>query len=168
MAISHLRYNDLREEVMDICYKKKYKEKENENSRNLKKFQLLNQWMKLKIRGIQLKEFLEDREIRSIAIYGMGELGWLFYDELKFCGVGQLVTYGIDQNGNQGGKEISIYSLCSTLEKTDAIIITPVLITDLIEDAIYKELGEQVTFTLEEVLYELSRKHRIPSELWKI
>lgn len=81
---------------MEICYKKKYREKESENSRNLKKFQLLNQWMKLKIRGIQLKEFFEDRRIGSIAIYGMGELGWLFYDELKFSGVGQLVTYGID------------------------------------------------------------------------
>lgn len=153
---------------MEICYKKKYKEKENENSRNLKKFQLLNQWMKLKIRGIQLKDFFEDRKIRSVAIYGMGELGWLFYEELKFDGVGQLVAYGIDQRGMQEGKEINIYPLCSSLEKTDAIIITPVLITDFIEDTIYKELGEQITFTLEEVLYELSRKHRVPSELWEI
>lgn len=153
---------------MEFCYKKKYKEKENENLRNLKKFQLLNQWIKLKIRGIQFMEFFEDRQISSLAIYGMGELGCLVYEELKFCGVGQLVKYGIDQGGNQAGKGIPVYPLHSSLEKTDAIIITPVLITDFIEDAIYKELGEQITFTVEEVLYELSRKHHVPSVLWEI
>lgn len=149
-------------------YKKKYIEKENENLRNLKKFQLLNQWMKLKMYGINFKEFLEDRQLESLAVYGMGELGWLVCQELESAGAGQMVKYGIDQKGGRAENEIPIYRLHSALEKTDAIIITPVLITDFIEDEIYKELGEQRTFTLEEVLYELSRKHRVTSELWEI
>lgn len=152
---------------MEIGYKKRYTEKENENLRNFKKFQLLNQWMKLKIREVQLKEFLEYRQIRTVAIYGMGELGRLVYEELKFSGAGQSVRYGIDQNGKQPDQEIPVYPLDSSLERTDAIIITPVLITDFIEDEIYRKLGEQITFTLEEVLYELSRKHNVPSELWE-
>ena len=47
-------------------------------------------------------------------------------------------------------------------------MITPVLITDEIEDQIYEILGEQTTFVFEEILFELSRKHQINSEMWTI
>lgn len=43
-----------------------------ECDRNKKKFDLMCQWMKLKIQGISLMEFFQDKGIRSIAIYGMG------------------------------------------------------------------------------------------------
>lgn len=149
-------------------YKNKYIEKEKENQRNLMKFRLLNQWLRLKIQGVHFKEFFEDRKLSSVAIYGMGEIGWLVYEELKADGWEQAVRYGIDQSGKRKENGVGIYPLCSSLKKTDAIIITPVLVTDFIEDAIYEKLGEQTTFTVEEILYELSRKHRVLSMLWEI
>lgn len=153
---------------MTVNYKKKFMEKEQESQRNRKKFELLNQWMKLKLHGLRLSEFFEDRGLNSIAIYGMGELGWLVYEELKGNVGGVAVKYGIDQRGKAAGDGLEICPLRSVSERTDAILITPVLITDWIEDKIYEALGEQTTFTLEEILYELSRKYRIPSALWEI
>ena len=50
----------------------------------------------------------------------------------------------------------------------DAIIISPVMVTDEIEDEIYELLGEMKTFTIEEILYELSRKHQVSSRLWEV
>ena len=47
-------------------------------------------------------------------------------------------------------------------------MITPVLITDELEEQIYEALGECVTFVFEELLYELSRKHGVASKLWEI
>lgn len=149
-------------------YKEMYYNKEFENSRNYMKFQLLQQWMRLKNEKINFGDFFADRGITSIALYGIGELGRLFYDELEFWGIETILKYGIDQSSNAGYKNIPVYSLNSSLEKVDAIIISPVMITDEIEDKIYEILGEQVTFTIEEILYELSRKYQITSALWEI
>ena len=121
------------------------------------------QWMKLKQNGIELIEFFQDRKLESIAIYGMGDLGELLYKELED---NRIIKFGIDRQLKQN--KIPIYSLENVKEKVDAIVITPVLITDEIEDQIYEILGEQTTFVFEEILFELSRKHQINSEMWTI
>lgn len=138
-----------------------------ENDRNKKKFDLMCQWMKLKIQGISLMEFFQDRRLQSIAIYGMGEIGQLMYDELALENEA-LIRYAIDQTGMRYVDSLPTYRLDKDLPKVDAIVITPVLITDQLEEDIYGTMGECVTFVFEELLYELSRKHRIDSTLWKI
>lgn len=138
-----------------------------EMDRNKKKFDLMCQWMKLKIQGISLMEFFWDRGIQSIAIYGIGEIGQLMYDELAMENE-TFIQYAIDQSGKRYVESLPIYRLEKNLPKVDAIVITPVLITDQLEEQIYEALGECVTFVFEELLYELSRKHRIDSKLWEI
>ena len=137
-----------------------------ESNRNKKKFELICQWMKLKIQGISLMEFFQDRGIHSIAIYGMGEIGQLMYDELAMENE-TLIRYAIDQSGKRYVESLPTYCLDKNLPKVDAIIITPVLITDQIEEQIYTALGECVTFVFEELLYELCRKHGVASKLWE-
>lgn len=138
-----------------------------EGARNKKKFELMCQWMKLKMKGISLVEFFRDRAIQSIAIYGMGEIGQLIYDELAMENE-TFIRYAIDQSGMRYVESLPTYCLDRDLPKVDAIVITPVLITDQLEEQIYDMLGECVTFVFEELLYELSRKHGITSTLWRI
>lgn len=138
-----------------------------EVNRNKKKFDLMCQWMKLKIQGISLIEFFRDREIHSIAIYGMGEIGQLIYDELVMENEA-FIRYAIDRSGVRYVESLPTYCLDRDLPKVDAIVITPVLITDQLEEQIYDVLGECVTFVFEELLYELSRKHGVTSVLWDI
>lgn len=137
-----------------------------ENERNKKKFELMYQWMRLKIRGISLMEFFQDRGIQSIAIYGMGEIGQLIYEELAAENE-VFIRYAIDQSGVRYVESLPTYQLDRNLPGADAIVITPVLITDQLEEQIYEALGEQITFVFEELLYELSRKHSVASKLWK-
>ena len=39
---------------------------------------------------------------------------------------------------------------------------------DFIPEYTYEKLGEIPTYTLEEIIYELSRKHGVSSLLWEI
>lgn len=152
---------------MKLDYKEAYYKKNFENERNQLKFQLLMQWIKLKKINIQFEEFFIDQEVHHIAIYGMGDLGQLFIDELKDT-VAVKVEYGIDKNSCASVSGVKVFTLDNVPYDVDAIIISPVLVSDEIEDEIYEKLGEVKTFTIEEVLYELSRKYDIKSQLWKI
>ncbi len=148
---------------MQLKYKQQYESTLKEVNRYRKKYEFMYQWMKLKQNGIELIEFFQDRKLESIAIYGMGDLGELLYKELED---NRIIKFGIDRQLKQN--KIPIYSLENVKEKVDAIVITPVLITDEIEDQIYEILREQTTFVFEEILFELSRKHQINSEMWTI
>ena len=148
---------------MQLKYKQQYESTLKEVNRYRKKYEFMYQWMKLKQNGIELIEFFQDRKLESIAIYGMRDLGELLYKELED---NRIIKFGIDRQLKQN--KIPIYSLENVKEKVDAIVITPVLITDEIEDQIYEILREQTTFVFEEILFELSRKHQINSEMWTI
>lgn len=146
-------------------YKEEYERALGESARFKKKYDLMYQWMKLKQHNVKLIEFFEDRELKSVALYGIGDLSRIIYNELRDYGI---IKYGIDRQMELSGEELPVYQLENAKQKVDAILITPVLITDEIEDNIYDVLGEQTTFVFEEILFELSRKHGIPSELWPI
>lgn len=148
------------------CEEKEYARAIGESKRYKKKFDLVYQWMKLKQNNIELIEFFEDRKLTSIALYGVGDLGRLIYNELKAY---KIIKCGIDRQADKAELDgAPVYSLKSINQKVDAIVITPVLITDTIEDNIYNALGEQTTFTFEEILFDLSEKHGLQSELWPV
>lgn len=136
-----------------------------EMQRYKKKYDLLYQWMNLRLNGVDIIEFFRDRKLESVALYGMGDLGRLIYKELEQY---KIIKYGIDRQHPAGITDLRIFTLEDAKEKVDAILITPVLITDEIEDDIYEVLGEQTTFVFEEVLFELSRKYGVASALWQI
>ncbi len=150
-------------------YKAMYESAKVENSRNYKKVQLLCQWMRLKQKNIELTEFFVDRNIMSVAIYGAGALGILLYKELMHRS--ELVKYILDKRADKlklDEVEVPIYSLTNPAAfPVEVIIITPVLITDEIEDAILARFENQKVFEIEEVLYELCKKHRIALEMWE-
>lgn len=143
----------------------KYIQTLREMQRYKKKYDLLYQWMNLGRNGVDIVEFFRDRKLESVALYGMGDMGRLIYKELEKY---KIIKYGIDRQQPAGITDLRIFTLEDAKEKVDAILITPVLITDEIEDDIYEVLGEQTTFVFEEVLFELSRKHGVASELWPI
>lgn len=85
--------------------------------------------------------FLEN-EIRTIAIYGMGNLGGHFYRILKKGGLD--IAYGIDENAdNIFDAPINVYLPMEGLAPVDAILVTPVKYFYSIErklNAIFKGL----------------------------
>lgn len=151
-----------------ISYKKRFQDKEYENRRNEEKFRLLSQWIRLKNHNIYLKKFFEYQNISTIAIYGMGDIGKLLYDELKATEYNHIVKYGLDSKIEGEYDGLTICSLTSDNEPVDSIIITPVLITDEIENRIYEVLGDKTTYTFEEILFELTRIHGLDLSMWRL
>lgn len=125
-----------------------------------KKFELLYKWMQMKQQGRSFLGLLDDRNILSVAIYGIGEMGILLYNELKSRS--NLVKYIVDKNAAKVQSkeiEVPIYTIDDQrISLVDAVIITPVLITDEIKELIAKYMGKQNVYDLEEMLDTIERQ----------
>ena len=147
-------------------YKDRINQLDFDNHRNYMKFQLLNQWMRLRNRGVHIHEFFSCMGLRKISIYGMGELGRLLLEELGEDKETEIV-FGIDQRSDTD-LNIPVYHLEDIPFIPEAIVISLVNMTDETEDRIFELYGDLPVFTIEEVLFELSRKHGIQSALWNV
>lgn len=83
-------------------------------------FDNLIKWVELLQRGDCFLEYCQNRNYRSIGIYGNGRLGTLLYDQLRRCNI---CTVIIDQKELEGCIRIS--EALSRLEEFDLIIVTP-------------------------------------------
>lgn len=136
--------------------KKKYDAKHQKESETTEKmqlyFSLLNQWLTLKIDGVPLEKYFTDNHIKTIAIYGFGEIGKRFYEEMKKSSVD--VLYVVDQSADTIKDEIPVLKKTDVLEKVDALVVTATYYFDEIEG----EMSEKIDFpiiSLEEVIYGL-------------
>ncbi len=113
-------------------------------------YYILNQWLLLKQQGNDLTKYFHDQGYKSIAIYGMGEMGNRLYEELR--GTDIQVKYAIDKNAAKTYSELDVFDLEEQLEPVDAIIVTAVFAFDDIE----KEISEVVDYpviSLEDVVF---------------
>ena len=59
-------------------------------------FDLVIRWMTLKQNGICIADYFIKKDLTDIAIYGMGDLGKILYEELEPSTIS--ITCGIDRN----------------------------------------------------------------------
>lgn len=115
-------------------------------------YNMLNQWLALKQEGKSLEQYFVDNNIKTIAIYGMGEMGNRLYDELKDSSIE--VKYAIDKNADSTYAEVDVYELEDSLEDVDAIIVTAIFAFDEIEENISEAVDYQI-LSLEDVVYSI-------------
>lgn len=118
-------------------------------------YSITAQWMSLKSDNKSVLKYFHDHDIKSIGIYGMGNLGELLYKELK--GTDVEVKYFSDKNAKElyyGVDDLPIYSIeqLNECEKVDAIIVTPVFAFETIK----KDLGfvDVKVISLQDVVFE--------------
>lgn len=117
-----------------------------------------NQWLLNKNDGKDVGEYFKENNYKTIAIYGMGTMAELFYEEVKKADV--KVAYFIDKNSEElyyGLDDISVIGLSdiSSQEKVDAIIVTPIYDFDKIEEDLNDKGAECDIVSLEDVIYEI-------------
>lgn len=117
-----------------------------------------NQWLLNKNDEKNISVYFKENNYKTIAIYGMGTMGELFYEEIKKTDV--KVAYFIDKNAEElyyGLDDISVVGLddISAQEKVDAIIVTPIYDFDKIEEELEDEGVEADIISLEDVIYEI-------------
>lgn len=115
-------------------------------------YHTLARWVRIKQREESVGQYLLDKGIHSVAIYGMKELGNLLYDELKKSGVE--VRYAIDKDAEYIFSELSIVRPDENLFEVDAILVTAIHYYDEIEMYLKKKVPYKV-ICIEDVLYEM-------------
>lgn len=115
-------------------------------------YTVLCRWLNNRNSGKSIADYLISCDVNSIAIYGMGELGTILYDELINDGRIR-VAYMIDGAKFGIGNIIKIEEI-KKQEMVDAIIITPFYDYESINNEL-KSLYEGQILGLEKVIFRV-------------
>lgn len=113
-------------------------------------FLILEQWISNKQNHITVEDYLKQKRYQSAAIYGMGVLGNLLYQELKDSTI--QIEYAIDRNANDMHFDIPVVRPSDPYKKTDVIIVTVAADYDKVEGYI-KRKSRIPVLPLEEIVY---------------
>lgn len=131
---------------------KKMSEKEALGAKVHQLYMAFDQWLRIRQEGKTLVEYFEKNGYKTVAIYGMKELGERLYDELEGSDI--KVKYVIDKNADQIYADVDVVTPDDELESVDVIVVTALYYFDEIAEV----LGEKVDYpvvSLEDILYEI-------------
>lgn len=135
-----------------IIEKKKNKEidKLEENYEKMSQFyEVLIAWLHMIHDKGNVKEYFVKNEYKTIAIYGMKELGECLYDELKVTDIE--VRYVIDTNTQLFYDGVKIVSPNENLENVDVIVVTAVYYYEEIKRKLNKKVNCPIVSLLDVV-----------------
>lgn len=115
-------------------------------------YNILNEWLILKQNGKKIDKYFLDKGYKTIAIYGVGEMGNRLYDELKQSNI--KIKYAIDKNAKSSYNELNVYDLSDTLETVDAIVVSAIFAFDEIAKEIAKVVDYPI-ISLSDIIYEI-------------
>ncbi|MCM1499966.1 MAG: hypothetical protein NC124_16000 [Clostridium sp.] len=115
-------------------------------------YNMLNQWLVLKQEGKSLEQYFVDNQYKTVAIYGMGEMGNRLYDELKGSNKVK-IKYAVDKNANSTYAELEVLESVDDLPEVDIIIVTAIFAFDEIEEELSQKSSCPVV-SLDDVVYE--------------
>lgn len=125
--------------------------------RNLMEIEAINKrfwfyiWLSLKNKNISIEKYFLEKNMKYIAIYGMGYAGEILYEELYDSKI--KVKYVIDRLKKTKQNEVPVCSPNENLRKVDAIIVTVTSSFNEIANIIEKKVNCPIV-SLEDVLFE--------------
>ncbi len=131
---------------------KKIKDMSDRGAKVHELYMAFDQWLRLRQEGKTLVEYFEKHGYKTVAIYGMKELGERLYDELSGSDI--KVSYAIDKKADSIYAEVDVVTPEEQLAPVDVIVVTAIYYYDEIEE----ELSEKVDYpiiSLEDILYEI-------------
>jgi len=131
---------------------KKIVEKEGKVDKFKDYYNLLNQWLMNKNEGKKIEKYFLDNGYKTIAIYGMGELGNRLYEELKDSEID--VKYAIDKNAESTYSELTVIDLDEDMEPVDVILVTAFFAFEEIQETLEEKVDYPIV-SIEDVIYEL-------------
>lgn len=115
-------------------------------------YKLLLKWLEIEQKGKSIRSFFTENGYRTVAIYGMKELGERLYDELKGSEVE--VKYIIDKNADAMYADVDIITPEESLEEVDAIVVTAIHYMDEIEEMLEQKIDYPI-LSLQEIVDEV-------------
>ena len=120
--------------------------------RNRNILQMLFKWIEIKQQGKSFESYFEAHGYKSIAIYGIGDVGSRFYEEMKNSNIE--VKYAIDKKAGSVLVDLEVFSLEDKLPEVDVIVVTPFNFYDEIEGDLM-EVSEADIVSIEDIIYEI-------------
>lgn len=115
-------------------------------------YMAFDQWLRIRQEGKTLVEYFKQNDYKTVAIYGMKELGERLYDELDGSGI--TVKYIIDKNADSIYADVDVVTPDDVLEPVDVIVVTAIYYFDEIEEMLSEKVDYPVV-SLEDILYEV-------------
>lgn len=109
-------------------------------------------WLQIRQEGKTLAEYFKRNEYRTVAVYGMKELGQRLCDELK--GTDVTVSYAIDKNAGNIYADVDVVTPDEELAPVDAIVVTAITYFDEIAENLEAKV-ECPIISLEDILYDM-------------
>lgn len=113
-------------------------------------YNMMNYWIYSIQNGQSIGGYLNTKGYRSVAIYGMGEIGERLLADLKQNGV--CVEYAIDRNSV--AEELKIYSPNDELPEVDVIIVTVPHVYSSVKKQLKISKNTEVV-NIEQIIYDL-------------
>lgn len=114
-------------------------------------YNLAERWITIHEEGKSLESVLEERNIKTVAVYGLGKMGKHVVTQLKGSKV--KVAYAIDRAVRGYWQDVEVMPLQGHMPDVDAIIVTAINDMDAIEENLKKHTSCTI-LSLEELLYE--------------
>lgn len=121
------------------------------SDKHLKLFKLMDLWVRNYQDNKYIEQYLQNKDISKVAIYGLGIVGATLYRELKDSEI--KVCYGIDQV-EKTVDGINVLNLNDQLPKVDAIIVTPVTAFSDISLSLEQKINCKI-ISLEEIMLNM-------------
>lgn len=115
-------------------------------------YDVLNQWLSFLHSGNKIEEYFINNGYKTVAVYGMGELGNRLIEELKDSDVN--VKYGVDKNISEVHSDIIVYQLEEELPEVDVVVVTAVFAFNKIVEDLSKKYDCPIV-SLEDVVFSI-------------
>lgn len=115
-------------------------------------YKAFDQWLQIRQQGKTLAEYFTKNGYKTVAVYGMKELGERLCDELKGSDV--IVNYAIDRNADSIYADVDVVTPDEELEPVDVIVVTAIYYFDEIEEMLSQKVDYPI-ISLKDVLYEV-------------
>lgn len=115
-------------------------------------YMAFDQWLQIRQEGKTLVEYFTKNGYKTVAVYGMKELGERLCDELKGSDV--TVSYAIDKNADTIYADVDMVTPDDELAPVDVIVVTAITYFDEIEDMLSEKVDCPI-ISLEDILYEV-------------
>lgn len=115
-------------------------------------YHILIHWLQLEQEKKKIVEYFEQNEYRTVAVYGMKEMGVLLCNKLRYEGID--VRYAIDKNADEINADIEIVKPTSEMSEVDVIIVTAIHYFNSIYMELH-ELTEAEIVSIEDVLWSI-------------
>ncbi len=112
---------------------------------------ILLQWIKVHQEGRNLEDFFIKNGYKSVAIYGMKELGEALLDELRDSQIE--VKYGIDRDAYAIYTDIDVFKPDDCPDEADVVVVTAVHYYDEIKKMLQGRLDCEI-ISIEEVVWK--------------